>query len=469
MNPRVIGLLTIAATLVLSAAILAQTPMDATFTYQGLIKQSGIPVNGTCDFRITLYDAASGGSQIGTTQANAGVAVSNGLFTVELNFGPAFQGNKSWLDIQARCPSSSGSFVMLSPRQALTATPYALGLPGLHTEMNPESPNIIGGFKGNGVDPGVVGAVVAGGGKGTGCGSAPSTDPCPNRVIKDYGTVGGGAKNQAGSNLGSMSFATVGGGWYNTASSVATTVGGGQINTASGSNATVSGGSENTASGSEATVGGGIQNTASGDGATVGGGEVNIASGSDATVGGGVYNKPSGDYATVGGGWGNTASGDSATVPGGVNAVASHYGEMAYAAGSFSYPPLGDAQTSLYVLRNTTSNSTKTYLFLNGQSGSSRITVAAKRALIFEIQVIGISDTGVTGGYRIRGVLKNIGGTTSMVGATGDVPGEDPAAVLWDAVAEADDVNDALVVAVTGSNGVNIRWVASVRTTEVAW
>jgi hypothetical protein len=54
----------------------------------------------------------------------------------------------------------------------------------------------------------------------------------------------------------------------------------------------------------------------------------------------------------------NTASSWYATVPGGREAAAAHYGEMAYASGSFA--STGDAQTSLYVLRRTTTDAAAT-------------------------------------------------------------------------------------------------------------
>jgi hypothetical protein len=62
-----------------------------------------------------------------------------------------------------RCPAGSGSYTGLGPRQALTATPYALALPGLWTEPNADSPNLIGGYSGNSVTGGVVGATIGGG------------------------------------------------------------------------------------------------------------------------------------------------------------------------------------------------------------------------------------------------------------------------------------------------------------------
>ena len=168
-----------------------------------------------------------------------------------------------------------------------------------------------------------------------------------NRVFDDYGAIGGGGENRAGSDDGdasNASYATVGGGFNNTASGSQATVAGGGSNTAGGSGATVAGGSSNTASGLQATVAGGDGNTAGGSGATVAGGSSNTASGLQATVAGGNGNTASGDYSvvagglnntaapgftfeagrnTVGGGQDNTATGDYATVGGGVGNTAS--------------------------------------------------------------------------------------------------------------------------------------------------
>jgi hypothetical protein len=187
-------------------------------------------------------------------------------------------------------------------------------------------------------------------------------------------------------------------------------------------------------------------------------------------VSGGRANTASNMLATVSGGTQNTSSGLYSTIPGGRYAVASHSGEIAYANGYFLPGDYGNAQSSLYVLRNTTLNNTLTDLYLDPDaSPPARLTLAAGRAMIFEIQVVATSDSGITAAYRIWGVIKNMGGNTTMVGASGSIFGEDSLAGPWDAVAEADNVNDALAVRVTGGSSVNIRWVATVRTTEVAW
>jgi len=65
-----------------------------------------------------------GGGQQGPILTNSAIAVSNGLFTVTLDFGNQFPGAPRWLDISVRT-NGNGAFAPLSPRQPLTATPYA--------------------------------------------------------------------------------------------------------------------------------------------------------------------------------------------------------------------------------------------------------------------------------------------------------------------------------------------------------
>jgi hypothetical protein len=475
------------------------------FTYQGKLDKGGSLHTGICDFKFSLHDATSGGNQLGATEAIGTVPVQDGLFTVLVNSGgafgdDAFNGEARWLGIEVQCAGDSG-YTALSPRQALTPSPYALALPGLRTVQNTTSPNLIGGYVGNSVAGGVVGASIGGGGQ----------NGHPNQVLDDFGVVGGGGLNSTDGNA-----ATIGGGWGNEASGHHVTVGGGEANTveaahstvsggisntvtspwatvgggisntitanahqatvgggydneADGNNATISGGQQNTASGVNATVGGGYNNTASVDHATVGGGSGNTASGyQGSTVAGGVLNTASHWYATVGGGTDNTANAQHTTVPGGRNAVASHFGEMAYASGSFAAN--GDAQTSQYVLRNTSQGSNLVELFLN--ETNVRLTIAENRTVAFDILVVGRRDVGPAAAYQIRGLIKNLAGTMHFVGTpTVDVLGEDYSTM--DAQVDyVDGTYDALIIR-AGDTGTtftgSIRWVAHVRTVEVQW
>ena len=638
----------------------AATNIGPAFTYQGYLEQSGAPVDGTCDFDVRLFDTAVAGTQIGSGDVDLNQTVTNGRFTLTLNdsgeYGATvFNGQERWLEILVRCPAGSSSYTTLDPRQPLTAAPYALALPGLWTQQNATSPNLIGGFGSNVMGNGVSGGVISGGG----------TSGFANQVFDNYGTISGGRSNTAGSNDGNTTnqdfatvsggdgntangryavvsggfsntsssssatvsgglgnnatavYSSVGGGWNNTASAAYTTVDGGASNIAGGSSSTVSGGFENNVSGNVATIGGGsnniavanyatiagggpwdtsnptitnnrayddygtisggggnvvgiddndtgnqkfstvgggssntasgwvstvsggVSNTASGSFANVGGGSSNTASNSDATVGGGLSNTASGSYATVGGGSYNTASayasvvgggssntangnyataggganntannnyatvgggennqsttdyaavgggssniasgsastvgggadntagGAYATVPGGSNGAASHYGEQAYASGSFA--TVGDAQTSLYVLRQETADENLTEMFLDGSA--ERITLAVNRVMTFDILVVGSHlYSGSAAGYQVTGVIRNNNGATTFVG-TPVVTTLGESVASWDVQVTADNTFDALVVKVQGSIGTTVRWVASVRTVEMA-
>ncbi len=103
------------------------------FTYQGRLRSTGSPANGPFDFSFRLMDAAAGGVQIGSTIDLDDVAVSDGLFTVPLDFGSgAFGGGARWLEISVR-PGAGGAYTLLSPRQQLNAAPYALAMPNVYT------------------------------------------------------------------------------------------------------------------------------------------------------------------------------------------------------------------------------------------------------------------------------------------------------------------------------------------------
>jgi len=104
----------------------ASTPLGTAFTYQGQLKSSDVPYTGTCDVKFGLYDALTGGTQVGIlTMTN--LSVDGGFLTVQLDYGTGkFAGDARWLEMSVRCPAGSGTYQLLTPRQALTAAPYAL-------------------------------------------------------------------------------------------------------------------------------------------------------------------------------------------------------------------------------------------------------------------------------------------------------------------------------------------------------
>ena len=138
------------------------------------------------------------------------------------------------------------------------------GTGALRLEPNATSPNLIGGYVGNTVDAGIVGATIAGGG----------ASGFINRVTAVYGTVGGGETN--------------------TASGGYSVIGGGRNTTASGPYSVISGGVSNTAIGESSVIGGGNNNTASVIYSVISGGGTNVASGIGGVVPGGFFNAANG-------------------------------------------------------------------------------------------------------------------------------------------------------------------------------
>ncbi|MEK6644584.1 MAG: hypothetical protein AABZ08_11820 [Planctomycetota bacterium] len=129
MKPRMLSI-GMAFSFACSTLALAETPTPKVVSYQGQLKLSTGPVNESCDFVFSLYDAPLGGAlmgQFGSTLAPRVIDVQKGLFTVPLDFGPtAFNGNDRWLEIQVRVSSQGGAFTTLAPRQCITPAAQAI-------------------------------------------------------------------------------------------------------------------------------------------------------------------------------------------------------------------------------------------------------------------------------------------------------------------------------------------------------
>src|SRR5712691_10613121 len=95
-----IPLVVVLATLLGASTAPGQT---SSFTYQGRLTDGGTVANGLYDLQFALFDNASSGAQIGSTQTLNSVLVSAGVFSVTLDFGAnSFSGAKRFLEISER-------------------------------------------------------------------------------------------------------------------------------------------------------------------------------------------------------------------------------------------------------------------------------------------------------------------------------------------------------------------------------
>src|SRR5262245_59004760 len=117
-------------TALILSSVLGANAQTTQFTYQGKLSDSGSPASGNYDFQFKLFDTLTVGTgvQQGTTITLAGVAVTSGIFTTQLDFGACvscFTGAARFLEIAVKTASGS-SYTTLSPRQQLMSTPYAV-------------------------------------------------------------------------------------------------------------------------------------------------------------------------------------------------------------------------------------------------------------------------------------------------------------------------------------------------------
>jgi hypothetical protein len=88
------------------------------FTYQGRLTDTSIPASGSYSMEFRLFSVATGGTVI-ATQAHPNVSVTNGVFTVPLDFSNNFDGGDRYLEIVV-------GGTVLTPRQQVRSTPYAI-------------------------------------------------------------------------------------------------------------------------------------------------------------------------------------------------------------------------------------------------------------------------------------------------------------------------------------------------------
>lgn len=394
-------------------------PLSSAFTYQGRLTKAGDAVTASCAMTFGLWNAASGGAQLGSAQAVANVPVTDGLFTVTLNGagqfgGNAFDGQARFLETSVQCPGDAAATVL--PRQQITASPYALT--ALHAVSADSATHAVNatnalnatnaanatGLQGNpvGSNAPTAGQLLTWDGAAWQPAAAPAADwntlaniPAgfDDNVDDEGWTLDGNADATAASRLGTTSGVTM---TFIYSGATALRLAGGppvsgsefQPNIVGGSSANVIGpnvqgsviggggaipSQANRIFDSYGFIGSGTNNTIGiSDGSVnnqtssfIGGGNGNDVTTNFAAVVGGRENSVAATHGMVGGGQLNEVQtgGDYGVIPGGLAAAVTQYGQLAHSSGLFRV--VGDSQASQYVLRNVTNSTTLRHLFLD--------------------------------------------------------------------------------------------------------
>jgi hypothetical protein len=141
--------------------------------------------------------------------------------------------------------------------------------------------------------------------------------------------------------------------------------------------------------------------------------------------------------------------------------------QLSHAGGRFA--AMGDAQSVHFVLLVKTTNATPATMFLN-TGGTLRLTIPSGKLMFADILISGIkSDGSAAACYKRKVGIKNVAGTTALVGTVETIGTDIEDNASTDVAITADDTNDALQINVTGIASETWRWVAEVQGVEVAY
>jgi hypothetical protein len=146
-------------------------------------------------------------------------------------------------------------------------------------------------------------------------------------------------------------------------------------------------------------------------------------------------------------------------------------GHFAYACGRFS--SVGDAQAGTFVLRSDTTDATPEALTTNKSTAgtTNQIILPNNSAYAFHGTIVARQQASAgtaCAAWKIEGLIRREGsaGTTVLVNSATTVLDNTPS---WGMALSADTTNGGLKIEVTGAAATNIRWVATINTSEVTY
>jgi hypothetical protein len=174
------------------------------------------------------------------------------------------------------------------------------------------------------------------------------------------------------------------------------------------------------------------------------------------------------DFSFIGGGVQNTtAEAEYSSIAGGYLALASLYGQRAFASGGFDNEA-GSAQQIDLIARVETLSTVTTEFYLNGTT--EMLSIPSDHAWFVTINVAGLGDGYHGASHQIRKVaIVNNGSNTQLIGSVSTI-GTDIVQgwlSLPTLTISADNANDALDIKIQAYNSERTRWVAHVEGVQV--
>ena len=170
----------------------------------------------------------------------------------------------------------------------------------------------------------------------------------------------------------------------------------------------------------------------------------------------------------------NIASGGSVAIALGNKANADKEGKLAFASGAGWQ--VGESQYGLVVLSKNTTDATPVALTRSGSSlvspsATNQIILPNNSAYAFHGTIVArqqASQGTACAAWKVEGLIRREGsaGTTVLVNSATTVLDNTPA---WGMALSADTTNGGLKIEVTGAAATNIRWVATINTSEVTY
>lgn len=275
------------------------------------------------------------------------------------------------------------------------------------------------------------------------------------------GTAAGGNKRGSGAvdlNTSRSSASQVSSGSYSFIS--------GRNNTASGSTVSIAIGDGNTASGNQRSCAiGGAGNSATANYTATIGGQGTIASGQNSTIINSVFSQATGSGAVIIGGASMLGSSANSFAHG-YHAVTNIFSEYVHSAQRIESPDgRGTAQYSRVLLQSKTSDATPVKMSCNYLAGNNQFPYIQNNFIWgFIAEIVGVKSDGSDMAHYLRqGQIKNVSGTTTLVGSIITIGTDYEDNSSTNVAISADDTNDSLAISVTGVASETWRWFASLK------